>query len=535
MTDFASRKFGQEHPWKESGMARERQRWGSKLGIILAVAGSAIGLGNFLRFPSQAAQNGGGAFMIPYFIALVLIGVPLMWVEWTAGRFGGGFGHSSAPGIFHSLCRKNRFIKYFGVVGIIAPFIIFMYYSYVESWCLAYAYYSLVGELNFGTAGEYLSFLQGHQGVGGAGLAGSAPGFVFFLITFGLNAWVVHHGIQGGIERLCNWAMPILLICGIVIVFRVLTLDAPPGAPSDQDAVHGLGYLWNPDLSALKSPRVWMAAAGQIFYTLSLGMGVILSYASYLKKTDDVALSGLTASGTNEFAEVVLGGSIVIPAAFVFFGAAGVAVVARSGAFNLGFVTMPQIFAGLPGGFFYGFLWFLMLSLAGITSSISMAQPAIAFMEDEFNLTRPKAVRIFSIAGFILCQPAIWFLNKGVLDDLDFWGGTFFIVLGAAFEIILLAWVFGIDKAWDELHHGGQLRVPRVFRYIIKYVSPTLLLGMIGWWMYDQWWDAITMKGVPSENVPYVLGIRLVVLACVAATVVFIHYAWKGRKMETYY
>ncbi|RKY63224.1 MAG: sodium:calcium symporter, partial [Candidatus Latescibacterota bacterium] len=119
-------------------MKQEREKWGSKLGVILAVAGSAVGLGNFLRFPVQAVKNGGGAFMIPYFISLFLLGLPLMWIEWTIGRYGGGFGHGTAPGIFHSLWKKNRFIKYFGVIGIFGPIAIFIYYTYIESWLLGY-------------------------------------------------------------------------------------------------------------------------------------------------------------------------------------------------------------------------------------------------------------------------------------------------------------------------------------------------------------------------------------------------------------
>ncbi len=120
-----------------------KQSWGSRLGVIMAVAGSAVGLGNFLRFPVQAAQNGGGAFMIPYFVALFLIGIPLMWIEWTLGRYGGGFEHSTAPGIFHSTWNKNRFIKYFGVIGIFGPLVIFIYYTYIESWLLAYSYFAI--------------------------------------------------------------------------------------------------------------------------------------------------------------------------------------------------------------------------------------------------------------------------------------------------------------------------------------------------------------------------------------------------------
>ncbi len=515
-------------------MVKIREGWGSRIGVILAVAGSAVGLGNFLRFPSQVAQNGGGAFMIPYFIALILIGIPLMWVEWTAGRYGGSFGHSSAPGIFHSLRPKNRAMKYMGVTGVLGPFVIYMYYVYIESWCLAFAYYSLIGKLQFSSAEGYLSFLQWYQGVGdGSSLSGSTPGVIFFLITFLANMAVTYFGIKGGIEKICHIALPTLFIFAVVLAIRVLTMDAPPGAPPDQNAIGGLGFLWNPDLSALKSPKVWLAAAGQIFFTLSVGMGVILTYSSYVKRNDDVALSGLTAASTNEFAEVILGGSIVIPAAFAFFGAANIGAIANSGTFNLGFVTMPQIFAGIPGGAIYGFLWFFMLFLAGITSSISLAQPAVAFMEDEFNYTREKSVKIFAAITFILCQPALWFLNKGVLDDLDFWGATVIIVLGATFEVILVAWVFGIDKMWAELHRGGLIKVPRVFKFVIKYISPTLLILMLVWWLIDQWWEVITMKSIPAENVPYVLGTRLVLLTLLVVLMALVYRAWRRREKES--
>lgn len=518
-------------------MEKIRDRWGTRLGVILAVAGSAVGLGNFLRFPVQAAKNGGGAFMIPYFIALVLIGIPMVWVEWTAGRFGGGYEHSSAPGIFHSLWRKNRFIKYFGIAGIFGPFLIYMYYVYIESWCLAYSFYSITGKLSEISSSEgFVHFLGNYQGVESPGVfAGSTAALVFFLITFVLNISVLRFGIKGGIEKLCNIALPLLMFFGIILAVRVITLFAPDPLHPDWNSINGLGFLWNPDFSALKSAKVWLSAAGQIFFTLSVGMGVILTYASYLKKQDDVVLSGLTAASTNEFAEVVIGGSIVIPAAFIFFGPGQIVGIAESGAFNLGFVTMPQIFGKIPVGALFGFLWFFMLFLAGITSSISLAQPSIAFLEDEFNIPRKKAVVIFAVTSFVLCLPAMLFLHRGVLDDLDFWGGSFFIVVGATLEIIILAWVFGIDKAWDEMHHGCQMRVPRIFRFIIKYITPTFLLLILGYWFYSDWWKVITMQGVPEENLPYVLVMRLVILAFLVLLAILVWLSWRRRKMETYY
>jgi SNF family Na+-dependent transporter len=514
-------------------MARERERWGTKLGIILAVAGSAVGLGNFLRFPVQAAKNGGGAFIIPYLISLALLGIPLVWMEWMAGRFGGGRGHSTGPGIFYSLWN-NRFIKYFGIAGIFGPFLIYMYYVYIESWTLAYAYYSITGQLSAisGNAG-FVGFLQNYQGVNATGVfAGSFPAIIFFIITFAANIWVLFYGIKGGIEKLCNIALPLLMFFGIVLAIRVITLFAPDPLHPDWNSINGLGFLWNPDFSALKSAKVWLAAAGQIFFTLSLGMGVILTYSSYLSKKDDIVCSGLAAASTNEFAEVIVGGSIVIPAAFIFFGPGEIKSIAESGAFNLGFVTMPQIFNKIPVGAIFGFLWFGMLFLAGITSSISIAQPAIAFFEDEFNMSRKKTIALFAAVSFILCLPAMLFLHRGVLDDLDFWGGNFFIVLGATFEIIIIAWVFGVDKAWDEMHQGAKMRAPKVFKFIVKYVTPTFLLIILGYWFATDWTPTILMRGVLPENIPYILGIRLVLLALLALLAILVAVAWKRRKGE---
>ena len=518
-------------------MAELKQHWGTKIGVVLAVAGSAVGLGNFLRFPVQAAKNGGGAFIIPYLIALALVGIPLVLVEWTAGRYGGGFGHSSAPGIFQSLWKKNRFIKYFGIAGIFGPFLIYMYYVYIESWCLAYAFYSITGKFSgLASSDSFVGFLTNHQGIGGDTIfAGTAPGIIFFLITFFLNMTVIYYGIRGGIEKICNIALPILFFFGIVLAVRVITLFAPDPLHPDWSSINGLGFLWNPDFSALKSAKVWLAAAGQVFFTLSVGMGVILTYSSYLKKSDDVALSGLAAASTNEFAEVVLGGSIVIPAAFIFFGPQDIVGIAESGAFNLGFVTMPQIFNQIPLGAIFGFLWFFMLFLAGITSSISIVQPSVAFLEDEFNIKRRKAVISFGVAAFILCLPAVVFLHRGVLDDLDFWGANFFIVVGATLEIILLAWVFGIGKAWDELHIGSKIGIPGIFKFIIKYVTPVFLLGVLGYWFATDWWSVITMKGVPSENVPYILGMRLVLVAVLLTLAVLVWMAWRKRDLNEYY
>ena len=513
-------------------MAKIRDSWGTRLGIIMAVAGSAIGLGNFLRFPAKAASNGGGAFMIPYFISLFLLGIPLMWIEWTLGRYGGGFEHGTAPGIFHSVWKKNRFIKYFGVIGIFGPLVIFIYYIYIESWTLAYSFFALLGkyaQLNDQAAMK--GFLTSFQGLGNNQyFNGLGTAYVFFLVTFILNIAVIYHGIKGGIEKLCKWAMPLLFIFALVLLVRVFTLGSPDAAKPAWNAFGGLGFLWNPDFSALKSAKVWLEAAGQIFFTLSVGIGVILTYASYLAKGDDIVLSGLTASATNEFAEVILGASIIIPAAFAFFGPVDIQSIARSGVFNLGFVTMPLVLNKLPLAALFGFCWFGLLFLAGITSSVSLAQPAVAFLEDEFNINRKRAVAIFGSTAFILCQPVIFFLGRGVLDEMDFWGGTFFLVIFATIEVILFAWVFGMEKAWDEIHKGADMRVPKIYKFIIKYITPFFLFSILGMWLWQEWLPIILMRNVPAENRPFILMTRIGLIALFMILGLLVKIAWDRRK-----
>ena len=513
---------------------KQRERWGSKLGIILAVAGSAVGLGNFLRFPVQAASNGGGAFMIPYFVSILLLGIPLMWVEWSVGRFGGGFEHSTAPGIFHTLSRKARFVKYFGIIGIFGPIVIFMYYTYIESWLLGFSFFSALGKFAaITTKADMKSFLSGYQGVVQNNYFSSlVPAYVFFIITFIVNMSVVSAGIRGGIEKLCKIAMPLLFLLGLGILIRVVTLGAPDAAHPAWNTANGFGFLWNPDFSALKDAKVWLAAAGQTFFTLSVGIGVILTYASYLTKEDDVVLSGLTSVSVNEFAEVILGGSIVIPAACMFMGPAGVQSVAEGGAFNLGFVTMPLIFNQMPMGQIFTFIWFFLLFVAGVTSSVSLLQPAIAFIEDEFQISRKKAVAILWGILFLLCQPAVFLLKFGVVDEFDFWAGTFCLVLFATVEIILFAWVYGIDASWEEMHRGAALRVPRVYKFIIKYVTPVFLLVILGVWSVQQAIPTLLMASVDPANKPYVFGARIGLVGIFIILMIALKIAWLRKEKK---
>lgn len=502
-----------------------KESWNSRIGVILAVSGSAVGLGNFLRFPGQVAQYGGGAFMLAYFISFLLIGLPICWAEWTMGRMGGQRGFHSSPGILNLIIRRP-WGKYLGILGVAVPLIIYMYYVYIESWCLGYSLGFVRGVMDFDTVAESGAFWSNFIG---AEEDGAAVGFgidqvgIFLAICFALNFFLIYRGIAKGIELFCLYAMPALVVLAIVILLRVLTLGTPDAAKPGQSIVNGLGYLWNPTkvilqertgnesgketwsdvtelvgaevvkagaaeaaaspnlrivekkiFQQLKNPQLWLAAAGQIFFSLSVGFGVIITYASYLKKTDDIVLSGLSATSANEFCEVSLGGLISIPAAYAFLGVAG---VAGMGTFGLGFNVLPMVFSNMPFGNVFGFLFFFLLFLAAVTSSLSMLQPVIAFLEEALRIDRKQSVAILGLvtalgSGFIV------YFSKEVkaLDTLDFWMGTFMIFVLATAQIITFGWVVGMEKGWKEIHRGASIPVPRLFQFIMKYITPSFLL-----------------------------------------------------------
>jgi SNF family Na+-dependent transporter len=374
------------------------------------------------------------------------------------------------------------------------------------------------------------AFLSGYQGlVSNVHFDGIGWAYLFFTITFLLNIVVVYIGLRGGIEWVCKWGLLVLFIMAIVIVIRVLTLGTPDAQKPNWNPVAGLGFLWNPQWDKLKDANVWLAAAGQIFFTLSAGFGVILTYASYLTKQDDVALSGLTAATTNELAEVVLGGSIMIPAAFAFIGPEQMQSIVKEGLFNLGFVTMPLIFEKIAFGQYFAFMWFFLLFLAGLTSSISLALPAIAFLKDEFNLTRREATTIFAVVTFILTQPVIFFYGNGVLSEMDFWGTSVSLVVFATIEAILFGWVFGMDKAWTELHQGSDIRIPNFYRWIIKYVTPLMLITIIGFWLWQEWWGKMRMTDVEPANKPFVMLTRIGLGGLFIFLLLMVWIVWKRR------
>jgi len=508
-----------------------QERWGTRIGLVLAMAGNAVGLGNFLRFPVQAAQNGGGTFMIPYFISFLILGIPLMWIEWGVGRMGGRHGHGTIPGMFDLLTDgKKPWAKYLGVLGIVSPLIVFIYYTYVVSWMLGFSFFSLTGHYSsLDGVDDMRNYLYSYQNLTDASYHGSLPTLLFFFVTILFLGWVLGRGISGGIEKLALIGMPILFVFAFILMARVLTLPAMEASPAE-----GLNFIWSPDWGALGNARVWLAAAGQVFFTLSIGMGTIQTYSSFLRKKDDVALTGLSTAATNEFAEVVLGGTIAIPAAVVFFGVAGATAIAANGTYDLGIVAMGVVFQGLPGaelwGRLAGFLWYFLLFIAGITSSVALASPAIAFLKEEFNFTRKRAVSAVMALGFAIGMFHVVFYRWNVMDEWDYWAGTFGLVVFAAIEIVLFAHVFGIERGWKELHMGADIAIPRIYKPIMKWITPLFLFLILIWWGATEAIPTLLMQtGQAPETVPYRWLSRGLMVLMLIVGVEMIRRAWRNR------
>ena len=453
-------------------MSVQQESWGSRVGLILAMAGNAVGLGNFLRFPVQAVQNGGGAFMIPYLVSFLLMGIPLLWVEWSMGRYGGRYGDHSTPFILDNMTKK-RLWKYFGVFGIFTNIGVMTYYTYIESWTLTYTIKSLKGDFLGMDLAQVSAFFDHYVDLG-SNINFPVWALLAFVATLSLNIYILSRGLRGGIEKVAKIAMPLLIIFGIFLAIRAVTLGST-GECVDCDSSLGLNFLWEPQFSTLADPKIWLAAAGQIFFTLSVGMGTIQCYASFVKKRDDIALNAMSAGWMNGFVEIVLGASVVIPIAVGYL---GLDWVKENAGFMMAFKTMPYLFDhfGSVLAVIAGVAWFGLLFFAGITSSLAMGTPWMGFMEYEFKWSRNKSAITLGVIVFFLALPTILFFGKGVFDEYDYWTGTVSLVIFALAEVILFAWVFGMDKGWKEITDGADMKVPRIYRPIIKYITPLFIL-----------------------------------------------------------
>ena len=323
-------------------MSSTKEGWGSRVGLVLAMAGNAVGLGNFLRFPVQAVNNGGGAFIIPYLVSFLLMGIPLLWIEWSMGRFGGKSNNHSTPYILDSM-TKMKFFKYFGVFGIWTNLAVAAYYCYIESWTMSYVLHSITRSFEGLSQLQVAQFFQNYLDISTTTTGIPYEAVIFYVLCLLLNTWILSRGLSGGVERTAKIGMPLLILFAIFLAYKGITLGTSGATAEhpDANAWAGINFLWNPQFDSLANPKVWLAAAGQIFFTLSVGMGTIHCYAAYVKAKDDVALNAMSAGWMNEFVEVCLGSLIVIPIAAGYL---GLDWVKQNAGFGMAFQTMPFLF-----------------------------------------------------------------------------------------------------------------------------------------------------------------------------------------------
>lgn len=425
----------------------DRGEWSSKVGFILAAAGSAIGLGNIWRFPYTAGENGGAAFLVIYLVCIVLLGIPVMIAELTIGRFS----RRNPVGAFDAI-RPGSPWRIVGFLGVTTGVCILSYYSVIAGVTVGYIFKTIA---HSGTA--YAEFT--------ASPLLTIPLLMLFVV---LTVLVVQGGVRNGIERWAKILMPVLLLLMVILIIRSVTL---PGAGK------GLAFYLKPDFSKVTG-GTFLDALGQAFFSLSLGMGAMITYGSYLAKRDNIGTSAVYVSFFDTLI-AVMAGLLIFPALF----AAGMDPAAGPG---LVFEVLPVIFAGIPGGTLIGAAFFLLLAVAALTSTISLLEVVTAYLVDEKHILRRRAVWIVAAISFALGVPsalslgAVGWLGELPLIRMSFFGfmdwlfGNVMLAVGAVFISLFFGWVWDRAASAAEIHEGfpSYRRYAPAVTFLLKFFCP---------------------------------------------------------------
>jgi len=443
--------------------AIKREQWKSQLGFLLAAVGSAIGLGNIWRFSYMAYSHGGGAFLIPYLTALFTAGIPLLILEF-------GMGHErigSAPLACAKIRRNWEWLGWWAVV--LVMFGIELYYTTIISWCLNF----FILSLNFGWGEDtnaffFKEFLAMSEKPSQLGQI-RTPIFFGLTIVWFLNWLIIYRGIQKGVELANKIFMPLLFALTALLVFWSLTLEG---------ATDGIKAYLTPDFSKLSSPQVWIDAYSQIFFTLSLGFGIMIAYASYLPKKSDITrnsiLTGLINSGYSLFA----GFAVFAVLGFMANSQQKPISEVVSQSIGLAFVAYPKAVSIMPGGEIFGAIFFLCLFVAGLSSSISIIEAFTSAIIDKFGMSRKSVVTPVCVIGF--AGSIVFASQAGIhwLDILDHFLTHYGLVVIGLFECILVGWLFKLDVLKKHINKISSIKLGIWWDMLIKYFVP-LVLGTI--------------------------------------------------------
>lgn len=442
----------------------EEVKWNSKLSFIVAMIGSAVGLGNIWRFPYVAYSNGGGAFLLPYIISIICIGLPLLFVEYGAG-------FKFKAGISKILRTINPKFEYIAWYIQLVPFFIMTYYSCIVAWDLIYIPTSITQGWGSNPENFFINVVLNNVD-GFAGFTQISLYVLLAITVIWIVAWVIsHQDINSGLAKTNKVLIPLLFIMMIGIVFYGLSL---PGA------MIGVKSFITPDLNRILDSSIWLAAFGQIFFSLNLGLTIVLAYSSYLPDDVNIPKSALTVAFTNSLFEVFT--------AFGIFGilgymsqTSGIAIdkLITEGT-GLAFIAFPNVF-NLMGfaGRIIGPLFFICIYFAGITSLISLIEPVTLSVENKFGFGRKKTVTLLCLVGFLISLLYCTGCGSTIIGLWDGFLNQFGLILNGILEIIIIGWIYGLDKLTDGLNKNTKiLKLGSKWIFIVKYVLP-LILGVM--------------------------------------------------------
>ncbi len=435
-----------------------RANFGSKLGVIAAAAGSAVGLGNIWRFPYELGQSGGAAFLIIYIICIVLLGLPIMTSEFLIGRMG----QANAVGSFRKLGPGKSKWWLVGLMGVLSVFLIMGFYLVVSGWTLEYVFQAITNNFaNKDTATLTQTFTEFSTD--------TWRPIVWMLLFLALTCIIIIAGVKKGIEKSSKFMMPLLLIIIIALGIRAVTL---PGG------TEGLRFLFQPDFEKINS-SVIINAMGQAFFSLSLGMGCMITYGSYINKKNNLAGTVVEVTLLDTII-AILASIAIFPTVFSF------GINPQQGP-TLVFITLPNIFAHMAGGYIWSLLFFLLLSIAALTSTISLVEVVVAFLVEELNISRIKATLLTATGISILGVFAS--LSIGIWKDIHILGFTFFdlldnvtskilMPLGGLFIALFAGWVMKKDQMQAELSNNGHYKTVyyKAYIFLVRYIAPVAIL-----------------------------------------------------------
>ncbi len=450
-------------------MPSQREGFSSKFGVLAALAGSAIGLGNIWRFPYIVGQNGGGAFLLIYVIFVAAIGIPVMMSEFMIGRSA----QLNPVGAFRKIAPGKKW-HLVGMLGVVSVFIIFAFYTVVAGWTLEYLIQSVKWILfpdKFGFASmdnaALTQFFSNHYESFTSGLW--RP-IIWFLVMMLLTGYIVISGVKNGIEKFAKILMPVFLVLLLILAVKSVSLEG---------GREGLVFLFKPDFNVIKEApfRIILEALGQAFFSLSIGMGTLITYGSYIKRKENLAGTAVSVV-VADTSVAIIAGLAIFPAVFAF------GIDPGEGP-ELVYKTLPVIFQNMAGGLIWAFMFFLLLCFAAITSTISMLEVIVAYFSEQLNMSRKRATMLSMISVGVL-----GIICTASSDVFGFFNASpdLMLPLGGFFIVVFIGWFFSGEKSRQELSSDGafKIRYHRLFMFLVKFVAPLAIAFLFALGVYSK-------------------------------------------------